>query len=91
MWSQTYDPFQHAAISTVVASLPVVLMLAGLAVAVWVHRTRHAKDYHVFIRCVADATVSYLFRLLLPSVVAVLSADVPHAEAQHEIPGHADH
>ncbi len=33
MWSQTYDPFQHAAISTVVASLPVVLMLAGLAVA----------------------------------------------------------
>jgi lactate permease len=67
MWSQVYDPFNNAVISTLVAAVPVVVMLAALA---FFHIKAHIAALLGLLSALAVAILGYS----MPAPAAISSA-----------------
>ncbi|MEN3293646.1 MAG: lactate permease, partial [Burkholderiales bacterium] len=67
MWTQIYDPFHNAVISTLVAAVPVVVMLAALA---FFHIKAHIAALLGLVAALAVAILGYS----MPADTAVSSA-----------------
>ncbi|WP_019140896.1 L-lactate permease [Noviherbaspirillum massiliense] len=67
MWSQVYDPFNNAVLSTLVAAIPVVVMLAALA---FFHIKAHIAALLGLIAALAVAIIGYS----MPASMAFSSA-----------------
>lgn len=67
MWPQSYDPFHNLAISALVASLPVVLLLTLLAVF-------HVRAHIAALIGLASAMLIAIFVFGMPAKLAVLTA-----------------
>jgi lactate permease len=67
MWSQVYDPFNNVVLSTVVAAIPVVVMLAALAFF-------HIKAHIAALMGLISALVVAVWGFTMPADAAVASA-----------------
>jgi lactate permease len=67
MWSQVYDPFNNAVISTLVAAIPVVVMLAALA---FFHIKAHIAALLGLLSALGVAIIGYA----MPAPMAISSA-----------------
>jgi lactate permease len=66
-WSQAYDPFANMALSTVVAALPIVVLLGGLAFL-------HMKAHHAALAGLAAAIVVAITAFGMPVSMALATA-----------------
>ncbi|NEX62824.1 L-lactate permease [Noviherbaspirillum galbum] len=67
MWSQVYDPFNNAVISTLLAAIPVIVMLAALAFF-------HIKAHIAALMGLASALLVAIFAFTMPATMAISSA-----------------
>jgi lactate permease len=66
-WSQMYDPTGHWLISTLIASLPVVVLLGSLAIG-------HAKAHYAALMGLATALLVAVFAFHMPARLAAVTA-----------------
>jgi lactate permease len=67
LWPQTYDPFGQMAVSTLVAALPIVVLLGGLAFL-------HMKAHHAALAGLATALVVSVAAFGMPTSMALATA-----------------
>ena len=67
MWSQVYDPLHNSVLSTLMAAIPVVVMLAALAFF-------HIKAHIAALLGLAAALIVAIFGYAMPASMAVSSA-----------------
>jgi lactate permease len=67
LWSQNYDPFGQMAVSTIVAALPIVVLLGGLAFL-------HMKAHYAALAGLATALVVSVAAFGMPASMALATA-----------------
>src|SRR4029453_7483755 len=67
LWSQTYDPFGRMVLSTLVAALPIVVLLGGLAFL-------HMKAHHAALAGLLTALVVAIVAFGMPIPMALATA-----------------
>jgi lactate permease len=67
LWPQNYDPFGQAAVSTVVAALPIVVLLGGLAFL-------HMKAHYAALAGLATALIVSIAAFGMPASMALATA-----------------
>ena len=66
-WSQVYDPFNNPAISAAMAAIPIVLLLAIIAIAIMLIVFRYLPEGHQ-----PDPGISLKPRRIIESFLAIL-------------------